>query len=90
MTEWKKAKDVLTPAQLRGLKTLKKAVLSGNTIKELTPDGLVRMRVRGRPKIAKPKEQVTIRLSADVLEHFKGMGPGWQTRIDETLRGFIA
>ncbi len=31
----------------------------------------------------------TIRLSADVLEPFKGMGPGWQTCLDETLRGFI-
>jgi uncharacterized protein (DUF4415 family) len=25
-------------------------------------------------------------LSAEVIDHFKAQGPGWQTRIDETLR----
>ena len=43
----------------------------------------------GRPKLASPKEQVTIRLSADVLSHFREMGPGWQTRIDEVLKAAI-
>jgi uncharacterized protein (DUF4415 family) len=45
-------------------------------------------RPRGRP--AKPpeerKEKVTLRLSPDVLAHYRAQGPGWQTRIDETLR----
>jgi len=27
-----------------------------------------------------------VRLSQDVLAHFRKSGPGWQTRIDETLR----
>jgi uncharacterized protein (DUF4415 family) len=40
----------------------------------------------GRPKIATPKKSVHLRLSPDVLEHFRKSGPGWQTRIDETLR----
>lgn len=40
----------------------------------------------GRPKSDRPKISTTIRLSADVLEHFKAGGPGWQTRIDETLK----
>ena len=41
---------------------------------------------RGRPRSATPKVSTTIRLSPDVLEHFRAGGPGWQTRIDETLR----
>jgi uncharacterized protein (DUF4415 family) len=40
---------------------------------------------RGRPPVAEPKISVTLRLDASVLEHFKGMGPGWQTRINKWL-----
>jgi uncharacterized protein (DUF4415 family) len=40
----------------------------------------------GRPKLANAKKSVHLRLSPDVLNHFRETGPGWQTRIDETLR----
>jgi len=40
---------------------------------------------RGK-QVAPTKKLVTLRLSASVLEHFKAAGPGWQTRIDETLK----
>jgi len=43
-------------------------------------------KLRGRPPAAVTKERITIRLSADVLAHFKATGPGWQTRINATLR----
>ena len=32
------------------------------------------------------KEQVTLRIDQDVLEHFQEGGPGWQDRINEALR----
>ena len=41
---------------------------------------------RGRPRSENPKVSTTIRLSPEVLAHFRAGGPGWQTRIDETLR----
>ncbi|WP_081791456.1 BrnA antitoxin family protein [Paracoccus yeei] len=41
---------------------------------------------RGRPRSESPKISTTIRLSPEVLDHFRAGGPGWQTRIDETLR----
>ncbi len=44
---------------------------------------------RGRPPSDKPKEQVTLRLDQDVLAAFREGGPGWQSRINETLRGFV-
>ena len=44
---------------------------------------------RGRPPIASPKVSTTIRLSKEVLDHFKADGRGWQTRIDEALREWI-
>jgi len=45
---------------------------------------------RGRPKAEITKVRVGIRLSPDVIEHFKASGSGWQTRIDAALRQFIA
>jgi uncharacterized protein (DUF4415 family) len=43
---------------------------------------------RGK-QVAPTKRMVTMRLSADVLEHFRATGPGWQTRIDEYLKKWI-
>ncbi len=44
---------------------------------------------RGRPPVAKPKVSTTIRLSRDVIDHFRAGGRGWKTRIDEALREWI-
>jgi uncharacterized protein (DUF4415 family) len=41
---------------------------------------------RGRPPVGdEPKQQVTLRLPRQVIEHFKAGGAGWQTRIGEVL-----
>ena len=32
------------------------------------------------------KEQVTLRIDRDILDHFQEGGPGWQDRIVEALR----
>lgn len=54
---------------------------------ELLPASLVRGLVRTRRPQKKPtKIPVSIRLSADVVDHFKAGGPGWQSRLDATLR----
>ncbi|QCK88456.1 BrnA antitoxin family protein [Phreatobacter aquaticus] len=45
---------------------------------------------RGRPKKPKPKVPVSIRLSPEVLDAFKADGAGWQTRIDEALKDWLA
>ena len=46
---------------------------------------------KGRGKQKSPtKEQVTIRLSPDVLAYFKDNGTGWQTRIDIALKDYIS
>lgn len=44
---------------------------------------------RGRPPKARPKVSTTIRLSPDVIDHFRAGGRGWQTRIDRALRDWI-
>jgi uncharacterized protein (DUF4415 family) len=43
------------------------------------------IRRRG-PQKTPTKKAISIRLSADVIEHFKATGDGWQSRIDDTLR----
>src|SRR6476620_11076581 len=41
---------------------------------------------KGRgPNKAPTKKLVSLRLSPEVLTHLKADGPGWQTRIDESL-----
>ena len=45
---------------------------------------------RGGPKKTDAKVDVRIRLSPQVLAHFRAAGPGWQTRIDEVLREWVA
>ncbi len=47
------------------------------------------LKPRGRPPVEFPKERINIRLSHEVVEHFKSTGEGWQTRIDAALRQFI-
>jgi uncharacterized protein (DUF4415 family) len=41
---------------------------------------------RGRPKLAAPKQSVTLRIDADVLDAYRATGPGWQSRINSALR----
>jgi uncharacterized protein (DUF4415 family) len=40
---------------------------------------------RGRPKLGAPKVEVKIRLDANTVEHLRGSGPGWQTRVNAVL-----
>lgn len=40
----------------------------------------------GRPRSENPKMALKLRIDPDVVEHFRATGPGWQTRINDTLR----
>ncbi|MEA1650706.1 BrnA antitoxin family protein [Nitrospirillum sp. BR 11164] len=43
----------------------------------------------GRPKSAIIKQAVSIRLDQDILDHYRGTGAGWQTRLNEDLRRLL-
>ncbi len=45
---------------------------------------------RGRPKLETPKVEVKIRLDANTVEHLRGSGPGWQTRVNALLGKLVA
>ncbi len=44
---------------------------------------------RGRPKSERPKIQFTVRFDADIVEHFRRTGKGWQVRMEDVLRKAI-
>ena len=56
---------------------------------DLLRKGKVVRRGKRGPQKTPTKKLVSLRLSPEVLEHFKASGPGWQTRIDSTLRASI-
>ena len=56
--------------------------LSAQEIAELRP-------LRGRPRVARPKAALTMRVDADVLDALKASGPGWQTRVNELLKSAV-
>jgi uncharacterized protein (DUF4415 family) len=56
-----------------------------------TPEGWFKhSREEGRKLFRPLKVQKTLRLDADVLQWFEKAGPGYQTRINEALREYIA
>jgi uncharacterized protein (DUF4415 family) len=50
---------------------------------------ILEKRRAGRPPMANPKEQVSVRYDADVLAAFRATGEGWQTRMNEALRTYL-
>ena len=45
--------------------------------------------VRG-PQVSPTKQLVSVRYSPEVLDYFKSGGAGWQTRMDEALKQWVA
>ena len=45
---------------------------------------------RGRPKLAEHerKEQIALRVDADVLAWYRSLGEGWQTKMNAVLREY--
>ncbi len=52
---------------------------------DLIRKGKIIRRGKRGPQKAPTKKLVSLRLSPEVIDHFKASGPGWQTRIDITL-----
>lgn len=57
----------------------------------LAPDlyAALTKRPRGRPPVAAPKQQVTMRLDADLLAALRATGAGWQVRVNHVLRQWL-
>jgi len=55
---------------------------------ELDLNHVMRVVVRKGLKPVLPKESISLRIDADLLEWFKSTGPGYQTRINSILRAY--
>ncbi|MEJ5207916.1 BrnA antitoxin family protein [Denitratimonas sp. CY0512] len=40
---------------------------------------------RGRPRVAAPRQLLSLRLPPNVIARWKASGPGWQTRMAQVL-----
>jgi len=57
---------------------------------ELSAEEFAQLRPVGESKAEPAKDQITIPLSREVAEYFRSTGKGWQNRVDEALREFVA
>lgn len=77
---------------LPGLRESLAQAKAGSFSRVHTPEQIVARR-RGRPMGSKKrstKEAVKVRLDADVMAALRASGDGWQTRINDALRAFLA
>jgi uncharacterized protein (DUF4415 family) len=58
-------------------------------IPPMTPEMFAKAVVRAGLKSTTPKEQITLRLDADVLQWFRARGAGYQTQINALLRAYM-
>jgi len=68
----------------------KEELASARPFKEVFPEIALKMEkaiaIRGRPKLEQTKTALNIRLDADIVQHYKKTGRGWQSRMNEALR----
>ena len=56
-------------------------------MRPFSKERLRRLRGQRGPQKSKPvKQRVSLRLDPDIVAHFKKRGPGWQSRLNATLR----
>lgn len=65
-------------------------IAAARPFSEVFPDLSVKMRRARGPQKAPIKVSTTIRLSPDVVDYFKQGGAGWQSRIDDVLKEWMA
>jgi uncharacterized protein (DUF4415 family) len=69
------------------------AALSDPDAQPMTDEQLLNLkplRLRGRPVGSGSKVQLTVRFDTDIVDHFKRSGEGWQTRMNDALREWVA
>lgn len=57
---------------------------------DVFPELAAKMRGGRGPQKSPKKVSTTIRLSPEVIAHFKASGAGWQARIDAALKEWVA
>ena len=60
--------------------------LTARQLKEMVPMQVL----RGRPKAQSAKQLISVRYSPEVIAYFRSTGEGWQSRMDEVLKKYVA
>ncbi len=72
----------LTRADMKAMKPLREGLPE---LYELLQKEKLARQGRG-PQHSPIKQRISMRLDQDIVEYFKKTGPGWQSRINETLK----
>ena len=85
----KKAKARFAAEDLEAVKSpplTEKQLAQFRPIREAAPEILALVRRFRGPQKRPTKQQISLRLDGDVIEHFRSRGRGWQSRINAALR----
>ncbi len=77
-----------SPARERSIKT---EIAADPDTSEASPGEIRKMKPfrPGRPKLAAPKEHVSLRHDQQALKHYRATGAGWQSRVNADLLAVI-
>lgn len=81
--------DTIIPTDLED-EQIRKGIAQDPDTFELTESDFKRLRPVGRPLAPVTKQKITMRLSPEVMDYFRSLGTGWQTRIDQVLKDYVA
>jgi len=74
---------------LERLRRMRDEDIDVSDIPEISPEQFAHSVVARGLKPVERKQQVTLRLDADVLEWFRAQGKGYQSRINALLRAYM-
>jgi len=71
-------------------RTIRRGIKADPDTFEPTDAEFTKMRpLRGRPLGSGTKIQLTLRLDRQIVDFFRATGPGWQTRLNDSLRKVV-
>jgi len=70
-------------------KAINKGIAQDDDTFELDAKAFKNLKKVGRPKSDVHKIPVSIRLDSEIIDGFKSMGKGWQSKINEVLARYI-
>ena len=88
----KSGRVLIMPTSQEGA-VIAKAAMSDRDAKPLTDAQWEEVKPklrRGRPPVAQTKVSVSLRFDVDVIEGMKSTGRGWQTRVNQVMREWVA
>lgn len=80
-----------SPEEDRAIRAAAKADPDAQPLTTRQLDAMVPLAaVRGRPPSGNKKQLLSVRYSREVIAYFKATGDGWQTRMDDILKAYVA